>query len=488
MKISKLLAIASSTLLFSVGLVAQSVSAATLSPDNGNPDPVVFSGPEFSFDSATNILSVDAATVWRNGATWVATSATDHFFACSLSVGGENLNAGFAANWAAVPDVPNFTSCSPLYSDSGATQPLTDGGNLANAYVRSGGTTYSYITTASDRPHIAIFTYAQKGSEYRVARSNSMQISLTIPTPSLTNQSSFVNGFAINGSAVSFVEAAWSQTGSAFTMLYACPESVDLYISPSQTRNPQLTHCDSINSAQQPMDPPADLTQARLYGQPWAPVGTVHLVMSGYISFLGTGYYVNTASIPYSADSSSSDDVVRSVPYTGPIVTVPQVTAASGGKVSIPGDNLSGVSKIEIGGLAATVTVKSDGELEITVPAGLAAGTYDLVVISDSGRLTVQGAIVVSGSAAAVSSGEARPSTKRMPDETAKVWVFDVAGAGKVQILVNGREIAWVRTADSSDPKLTNGYLVRTVELAEGKNVIEILVDGERVRRTVYSN
>ena len=31
-------------------------------------------------------------------------------------------------------------------------------------------------------------------------------------------------------------------------------------------------------------------------------------------------------------------------------------------------------------------------------------------------------------------------------------------------------------------------YLVRTVELGEGKNVLEVYVDGERVRKTAYSN
>jgi hypothetical protein len=65
-------------------------------------------------------------------------------------------------------------------------------------------------------------------------------------------------------------------------------------------------------------------------------------------------------------------------------------------------------------------------------------------------------------------------------DDSVKVWVFDVVDAGKVQIFVNGKEIAWVNATDSNDSKLFNGYLVRTVELAEGKNVIEVFVDGER--------
>jgi hypothetical protein len=87
--------------------------------------------------------------------------------------------------------------------------------------------------------------------------------------------------------------------------------------------------------------------------------------------------------------------------------------------------------------------------------------------------------------------------TKRVPGAANfRMYAKNVIGAGKVQFFVNGREVAWVRAVDSSDPKLrvpTSGpmagvsYLVRTVPLVAGKNVIEIYVDGERVRRVAYS-
>jgi hypothetical protein len=44
-----------------------------------------------------------------------------------------------------------------------------------------------------------------------------------------------------------------------------------------------------------------------------------------------------------------------------------------------------------------------------------------------------------------------------------------------------------VNATDANDSKLFNGYLVRTVELAEGKNVIEVFVDGVRVDRKAYT-
>ena len=81
--------------------------------------------------------------------------------------------------------------------------------------------------------------------------------------------------------------------------------------------------------------------------------------------------------------------------------------------------------------------------------------------------------------------------TKKLNDTEVKAYVKNVVGAGKVQIFVNGKEIAWVRAADESDPKLrkANGfnYLVRTIDLKPGKNRIEIKVDGERVRFVTYT-
>lgn len=87
--------------------------------------------------------------------------------------------------------------------------------------------------------------------------------------------------------------------------------------------------------------------------------------------------------------------------------------------------------------------------------------------------------------------------TKRLPGNSqAKLYAKSVVGVGKVQFFFNSREIAWVRAIDETDPKLrviTSGpmiganYLVRTVDLKIGKNVLEIYLDGERVRRTAYS-
>lgn len=81
--------------------------------------------------------------------------------------------------------------------------------------------------------------------------------------------------------------------------------------------------------------------------------------------------------------------------------------------------------------------------------------------------------------------------TKKISENQVKVYVKNVVRAGKVQIFVNGEEIAWINAGDETDHKLRFAqgfnYLVRTVTLEPGKNRIEIRLDGERIRFNTYS-
>lgn len=82
-------------------------------------------------------------------------------------------------------------------------------------------------------------------------------------------------------------------------------------------------------------------------------------------------------------------------------------------------------------------------------------------------------------------------SIRRKGEDVAKVYFFQPVNAGKIQFFLNGREIAWVNATSPSDAKLRRegeiSYLVRSVDLDSGKNVIEVYVEGERVRRVAYS-
>jgi hypothetical protein len=199
-----------------------------------------------------------------------------------------------------------------------------------------------------------------------------------------------------------------------------------------------------------------------------------------------SGFGLVAASV--NVNGAPSPSQVATTPYTGPIVTPPAaVSFRPGGKAVLPGSNLSGVSKVSVAGLDANVKINSAGELEITVPSSLKPGVYDLVIVSDSGTLTVQDGLRVSASVVLGGDSPVTPSTRLKEDNTVKVYVDDVVGAGKVQIMHNGEEIAWLDASSESDPKLRNGYLVRTIELAPGKNVIEIFVDGKRADRKAYT-
>lgn len=144
------------------------------------------------------------------------------------------------------------------------------------------------------------------------------------------------------------------------------------------------------------------------------------------------------------------------------------------------------------------LTVTSTGELEATFTpsATLAAGSYLLRLngtTSSEEEFSVAINIEVTASTADLSFAV---WTKKFGSSQGKMYAKNPGGAGKVVFKLNGKEIAWVRAVDGSDPKLrkvTEGpmagvsYLVRTVKFAKGKNALEIYVDGERVWRAAYT-
>jgi hypothetical protein len=160
--------------------------------------------------------------------------------------------------------------------------------------------------------------------------------------------------------------------------------------------------------------------------------------------------------------------------------SVPNLTAGTyTARVTALNDNGSSVRSP----LSASVTVQAGGG------GGGAAGG---VVVTPPPTTTLPGA----------DSGALNGWTKRMvdaqgnPTNQVKFYAKNPVGAGKIQFMLNGREIAWVRAADANDPKLRVvatgpmagvAYLVRTINLEPGKNALEIFVDGERVRRVAYT-
>jgi hypothetical protein len=143
-------------------------------------------------------------------------------------------------------------------------------------------------------------------------------------------------------------------------------------------------------------------------------------------------------------------------------------------------------------GKAVLVLERTESKLVLEFPSGLTPGNnVDLLIYSSSGTLAQQDAIDIPGQAC-VDDLITSTWTKNLNNRSVKMCAKNVIGAGKIRFMVNGKEVVWVRAIDETDAKLreANGfyYLVRTVTLKAGmKNVLEIYVDAERVRRAAYS-
>jgi surface protein len=185
--------------------------------------------------------------------------------------------------------------------------------------------------------------------------------------------------------------------------------------------------------------------------------------------------------------------------YFGPIVSGASTSTIDTCKptlMTLAGQRLDNVMAASVQGRLVRIADKRADLLVIEVPAGLTPATgVDLVIESSLGRLTVQSLFNIVGPDAGFSCAEVGEAaqfwTKRISPTEVKFYAKWPVGAGKIQFMLDGREIGWVRAASESDRKLIaaqgRSYFVRTVTLKPGKNRFEILVDGERVRRATYT-
>lgn len=177
--------------------------------------------------------------------------------------------------------------------------------------------------------------------------------------------------------------------------------------------------------------------------------------------------------------------------YTGPIISeVNPSEIAPGDEVTVTGSRLDSIDEFEIAGLRAKADCNNT-VCTFTAPEVEVSGEQDLIAFGSFGSLRVQGAVSTSLGTGIEIEG-LRIWTKKISDTEVKFYAKNIVGAGKVQFFVNGREIAWVRAENVSNPKLreTKGfyYLVRTVTLSPGKKtVLEGYLNGERLRRSAYT-
>lgn len=225
----------------------------------------------------------------------------------------------------------------------------------------------------------------------------------------------------------------------------------------------------------------SSLTSPQIDGSVGSVVFGDYLVSSGIRALMSSG------PAPEESQDQQQSPTAVAVPTNLPRLTgIPTFSNATG-ILSLPGANLDEVFRIEIQGIPLFSRF-DNGVLSVQVPSSLAIGERSLQLFSTSGRLTIQHTFTqtVAETAVVVAAW-----TKKLDDDSVKIYAKNIVGAGKIQFMVNGKEVAWIRTDSEADPKLrtANGshYLVRTISLAEGKNALEVYVDGERVRRSAYT-
>ena len=110
----------------------------------------------------------------------------------------------------------------------------------------------------------------------------------------------------------------------------------------------------------------------------------------------GSSIFVTLSVGPGAGTSASSSDTPAPAKYSGPeFSALSGMGIMTGSTGKLEGKSLDQISSIEIGGKAATFTANSATELELSLPAGLAPGLYDLVINSSAGKLTHINAIQV---------------------------------------------------------------------------------------------
>ena len=121
-------------------------------------------------------------------------------------------------------------------------------------------------------------------------------------------------------------------------------------------------------------------------------VSTLYQLIPAAISFQALEF------VP--AQSSTPNAPVDSPPpsYSGPTLGVVNQSVTAGTAIVFPGARLDSVTAIYVCQSKVEITSQSAHSVTIDLPTTLTAGSYDLVLYSSYGRLTVMGALSVSAS------------------------------------------------------------------------------------------
>lgn len=177
------------------------------------------------------------------------------------------------------------------------------------------------------------------------------------------------------------------------------------------------------------------------------------------------------------------------IAYTGPVIEkltpnpVPRLET-----LTISGSSFSGVSQVQIGDvdvLQENLEVSAT-EITLVIPEETALGQNTLKLIGSFGTLSYQNGVEITEALAATTDAGPRFEVREMANGDLKLYAFGIVNQGKIQFMVNGKEMAWVRATSTNHKKLRSvsfaggmqHYLVRTLKNPGGKT-IEIYQNSE---------
>ena len=343
----------------------------------------------------------DGKTLSKTGGSVVFTSggstvsSQERIFACDVAKTAETV----PTNDGTKPSGSGGAQCARLYNADGSDFVGTD---LSLARVlKPVGNSPNYATPYNINygAHIVWAAHASvNGTTYSIYTSS---VQATAPVLAVVTQPSLT----LNGSQISSTPGVWSM-GTDSNHAWACTAPVTAKTVASNLGLP--ASCRRLSSqAQFSSVLPTDLNSAYVETSTFVPYATsfgVHIVLQS----VNDGQVVYSASVEFGANGGSSQaNGAASAPikYSGPEFSELSLKPAlAGSSATLEGRKLDQIASVTIGGKAAVLSNASDKSVNISLPAGLAPGVYDLVVTTaNHGKLTHMNAIRIREELAATS-------------------------------------------------------------------------------------